>query len=271
MSLPLRPRLALAFTFLCTPDRVRLVAGEDFRCTLSGPGLDAWLPAWLPLLDGRLTLAEALAHLAPEHHAAARVLLEHLTGERLLVDGPVHMVPAAERYRLAVEGAGVLREGLQALADSAVTGPPVAVLCQDRLDLGEALHFNKRCLGGAAPWLWVSCAAGSRGYVSPLFLPEAGPCLACLFGHFRRLSPLPELYEELVRHDEAGGSFAAVSFPPPAVALLQQLVLWKADLLSQQEPPPALFRLHVLEVASLEVTGHPVLVDPECSSCRGRR
>src|SRR4051794_6435571 len=36
--IPVRPRLALPFTFLTGPGRVRLVAGEDFRYTLAGPG-----------------------------------------------------------------------------------------------------------------------------------------------------------------------------------------------------------------------------------------
>ena len=35
-----RPRLALPFTVLASPDSVRLVAGEDFRYTLTGPELD---------------------------------------------------------------------------------------------------------------------------------------------------------------------------------------------------------------------------------------
>src|SRR5207302_70111 len=49
--LPTRPCLALPFTVLTAQDRVRLVAGEDFRYTLTGPGLETWLPDWLPTLD----------------------------------------------------------------------------------------------------------------------------------------------------------------------------------------------------------------------------
>ena len=45
--LPERPCLALPFTFLSSPDRVRLVAGEDFRYTLDGPRIETWLPQWL--------------------------------------------------------------------------------------------------------------------------------------------------------------------------------------------------------------------------------
>jgi bacteriocin biosynthesis cyclodehydratase domain-containing protein len=119
--------------------------------------------------------------------------------------------------------------------------------------------------------MWTSCAALSRGYVSPVFLPDCGPCLACLLGAFRRLSPLPELYDELAAHARAGGRIAAAPFPAPGVAILQQLVAWKVDLLSRPEPPAALYRLHVLEAASLETAAHPVFLDPECPACHGRR
>jgi bacteriocin biosynthesis cyclodehydratase domain-containing protein len=151
------------------------------------------------------------------------------------------------------------------------TGRAVTVLCQDRLDYDEALRFNGRCLGGEAPWLWVSSGAGSRGYVSPLFLADAGPCLACLLGHFRRRSPLPGLYDELIEHARRGGQVAPTPFPPRAATVLAQLVLWKAELLAEPDPPAALYRLHVLEVAALEVTAHRAFADPECPACQGRR
>jgi bacteriocin biosynthesis cyclodehydratase domain-containing protein len=259
------------YTVLAEGDRVRLVAGEDFRWTLTGPGIAAWLPGWLPLLDGRHTLAEALSRLAPEHHAAARQLLDHLTGERVLIDGPAEAAHPGRNYRLTVEGTGLLRAGLEAQVQGEDSLPAVTVLCQDRLDMDEALRFNERCLHGSSPWLWVSCAALSRGYVSPVFLADAGPCLACLLGHFRRLSPLPELYDELANHARAGGTLSAAPFAPSGVVILQQLVAWKVDLLARSEAPAAVYRLHVLEAASLEVSSHPVMVDPECPACHGRR
>jgi bacteriocin biosynthesis cyclodehydratase domain-containing protein len=270
-TLPVRPRLALPFTFLGEGDQVRLVAGEDFRWTLAGPGIASWLPAWLALLDGRRTLDEMLTQLAPEHHAAARQILDHLAGERVLIAGPVEAGHSDRRHRLLVEGTGLFRAGLEALADAYPALPVVAVLCQDRPDIDEVLRFNERSLRSASPWLWISCAAMNRGYVSPVFLPDAGPCLRCLLGHFRRLSPLPELYDELAEHTRAGGRLAAVPFPAPAVTILQQILVWKIDLLAREEASAAMYRLHVLEAASLEVSSHPVMVDPECRACHGRR
>ena len=105
-----------------------------------------------------------------------------------------------------------------------------------------------------------------------MLLPDAGPCLACLLGHFRRLSPLPELHDELVLHARQGGTIEPSPFPAAGVAILAQLAAWKAsEWLARPEPPAALYRLHVLEVGSLEVSSHAVLLDAECVACRGRR
>jgi hypothetical protein len=79
------------------------------------------------------------------------------------------------------------------------------------------------------------------------------------------------LYDELADHARAGGRIAAGPFPTPGLAVLQQLVAWKVDLLARAEPPAAVYRLHVLEAASLEAGSHPVFVDPECPACHGRR
>jgi len=270
--LPLRPCLALPFTFLAAPDRVRLVAGEDFRYTLEGPGLDKWLPVWLPTLDGRRTLEEALAAVPPELWPAARQLVARLYGERVLIDGPAGAAHRPRRSRVVVEGGGPLRDGLAAgpgNADSAADA--VHVLCQDRLDYDEAVRFHRRMLEGGSPWFWVTCGPLSRGYVSPAFLPDAGPCLECLLAGFRRLSPAPELYTELAEHVAQGRPLAPAPFPGPAVAVLLDLLRWKVELLAESAPPAALYRLHVLEVATLEVTAHRVFADPECPTCRGRR
>ncbi len=269
--LPLRPCLALPFTFLTAPDRVRLVAGEDFRYTLEGLGLDQWLPKWLPNLDGRRTLEQALADLREELRPTARQLVARLYGERVLIDGPAAAAHWPRRARLEVAGNGPLRDGLAAPGEAGPAGEVAHVLCQDRLDYAEALRFNRRRLEGSAPWFWVTCGPLSRGYVSPAFLPDAGPCLECLLAGFRRLSPAPELYVELAEHAAQGRPLAPAPFPGPAVAVLLELLRWKVELLAESAPPAALYRLHVLEVGALEVTAHRVFADPECPACRGRR
>src|SRR5205823_14099388 len=114
-------------------------------------------------------------------------------------------------------------------------GRALPAFCQDRLDYDEALRFNRRCLETGTPWLWASTGPLGRAYVSPLFLPDAGPCLGCLLYHFRRLSPAPDLYDALADHARAGRPVVPVPFPPPAAAVVRQLLLWKADLAEQPE------------------------------------
>jgi bacteriocin biosynthesis cyclodehydratase domain-containing protein len=259
----------LPFTILREGDTVRLVVGEDFRYTLSGPQLDTWLPEWLAKLDGRTLLEEALNRLPESRRGPARELVERLYGERVLIDGTAADAHLSARRRLALEGDAAWAAGWQPTVENATATLPV--LCQDRLDYDAALRFNRRCREKGTAWLWASTGPMSRAYVSPLFLPDAGPCLSCLLDHFRRLSPAPELYDALVTHAQKGGSIAPVPFPPPASVIVQQLVLWKAALAEETVAPAALYRLHVLEVPSLEITSHRVLVDPECPECRPER
>jgi bacteriocin biosynthesis cyclodehydratase domain-containing protein len=261
-----RPRLALPFTMLTSPGTVRLVSGEDFRYTLTAPELDEWLPDWLRSFDGRMTLSEAIARLPEGRRDAAERLAERLYGERVLIDGDAADAHEPAVWQIAVDG----RAGWSVdwtIPESPNKSRILPVLCQDRLDYDEAVRFNRRCRQTGTPWLWASTGAMSRAYVSPLFLPDAGPCWSCLLHHFHRLSPAPDLYDALMEHARAGRGIAAAPFPPPAAAVLRQLILWKASLTAAADAPAALYRLHVLEVATLEISSHRVFVDPECPEC----
>lgn len=261
-----RPRLALPYTVLAESDKVRLVAGEDFRYTLGGDGLERWLPAVLAACDGRRTLDELLAQLEPALRSAALQLLERLYAERVLVDGTAADAHVAATYRLVVAGVGALADALRACSFPTDL-LPLSILCQDRLDYDEARQFNRQFVAGGTAWMWATTGPMSRGYVSPPFLPGAGPCLACLLQHFQYLSPAPEFYDALTQHARAGLAIAPVPFFAQGIEILRQLVLWKVDQLQRSDPPAALYRLHVLEVESMEVNTHRVFVDPECPEC----
>src|SRR5262249_50112630 len=137
------PRLALPFTVLAGPDTVRLVAGEDFRYTLTGPGLEGWLPGWRARLDGRVPLDEALAPPPEDRRGPAGQLVERLYGERVLADGTAADAHAPARWRLAPEGGAAWAAGWQ--PEGADDARPLPALCQDRLDYDEALRCNPRC------------------------------------------------------------------------------------------------------------------------------
>ena len=110
-----RPRLAYPFTILTSPNTVRLVAGEDFRYTLTAPELDRWLPPLLERFLGKETLQTLFAALTPPQRDAALQVIQHLYGERVLIEGSANDAHAAKKYHLVVEGSGGL--GVRKLPD----------------------------------------------------------------------------------------------------------------------------------------------------------
>jgi bacteriocin biosynthesis cyclodehydratase domain-containing protein len=107
----------------------------------------------------------------------------------------------------------------------------------------------------------------SRGFVSPVFRPDAGPCLGCLLRNFQRLSPAPEIYEHLIEHSRGGGEIPPAPFPAPALDILATLARWKIESSAQSEPSPAVYSLHVVEAKTMECTAHRVFRDPHCPDC----
>lgn len=265
---PARPRLAFGFTVIADGGAVHLIAGEDVRYTLRAGGCAPALAAMLPRCDGTREAAVLLADLPGETRTMAEQLLMRLTSERILVEGPIEAAHSAATYCLVAEGRGPLVKQLQSKTHG---GRPLAIFCQDDLNHHATLEFNRRAMLSGNPWMWVSTGPASRGYVSPVFLPDAGPCLACLMRHFQRLSPTPQLFEALERHGAEEGRFVASDFPTAGLTMLEQLVRWKLDQLRQPLPVAAVFRLHVLELATMEVTAHRVLLDPTCPECAHAR
>jgi bacteriocin biosynthesis cyclodehydratase domain-containing protein len=263
-----RPRLALPFTILEGPDTVRLVAGEDHRYTLNAPGLESWLPAVLRRCDGTRPVADLAAGLSADQQEALAELIRRLYGERVLVDGTAEDAHSPKQYHLVLSGDEGMKIALASLVQPGEPGrSPLAVLCQDRLDPSTALEFNHRQLLLEHPFLWVTVGPLRRAYVSPPFFPGIGPCLACLLENLRRLSPIPELQAELLAHGAAGKDIPSMPFPADLLGIVHAIVRWKLTSLAALQPPASLYRLHVLEVDSLEVSTHRVYRDPECSAC----
>ena len=266
-----RPRLAYPFTVLTQPDTVRLVAGEDYRYTLTGAGLERWLPDLLGRCTGKETLATLLGSLSEDQRRQAQPLIERLYGERVLVDGSAAAAHVERQYGRQVIGSGALADRLQRDLPADEKKPRITILCQDHLDYTAALAASTVARQRREPFLWASYGALQRAYVSPLFLVDAGPCFACLLRSFQRLSPVPEIYAALLEHGSAGQSFAPADFPAEGIDMLHALVRWKLAQAELAAPSAALYRLHVLERATLEVSTHHVFVDPECPQCRGGR
>lgn len=223
-----RPRLAPGFTAIVDGDALWLVAGEDVRYRL-GLADPRWLAELLARCDGTRTADELAVH--PD----ARTTIERLYEERVLVDGTA----------LQAHGGG-----------------EVVVFEQASLDHAALLAKNRELRG--TRWMWITTGPGARAYVGPLFVPGAGPCAQCLLVHFKRLSPVPALYDALLAHD---GPIAETPFPDAAREVVRSFARWKLSL-AGGPPHAALYALHVIDVATLTVSAHVPLVDLECEVCR---
>jgi bacteriocin biosynthesis cyclodehydratase domain-containing protein len=231
----IRPRLAPGFTTLIDAGSLWLVAGEDVRYRLTARD-----PRWLRELIARCDGSRTLDELATAHDDA-RATLERLYEERVLVDG------TAAQAHVAIEPAAI------------------ELFMQDSLDHRALLAKNGELLASRRRWMWITTGPGARAYVGPLFVPGAGPCAQCLLVHFKRLSPVPELYDVLIAHD---GPIAATPFVDAARQTVDAFVRWKLSLASAPLAVPALYALHVIETSELTITSHVPLADVECTACR---
>lgn len=266
---PKRIRFAFPFAILTKSDTVRLVAGEEFRYTLRSPSLEQWLPRLLSNFEQEVEWRPLLNQLPSEHQQQALEIITRLYGERALLEGNGEHPSTVSAHRWVVEGEGKLSERLRAVVPAvSADAVPIVMLCQDALDYAVALDFNRCCRKSkAAGWLWVSCGPMGRGFVSCVFRPHAGPCLGCLIRNFQRLSPVPEIYEHLIEHSSAGGKIPASPFPAIGLDVLAALARWKIESAIQPEPPCGVYRLHVLEIETMECTTHRAFRDPHCPDC----
>lgn len=53
--------------------------------------------------------------------------------------------------------------------------------------------------------------------------------------------------------------------------ILRQVARWKLSLASRPDPPVGLYRLHVVDADSLEVSTHRVFARPDCPQCASLR
>jgi bacteriocin biosynthesis cyclodehydratase domain-containing protein len=262
------PKLALPFTILTEKNKVRLIAGEDFRYTFTAPNLETWLPQLLNNIDGNTSVKTLLEKLSFNDTQPVLDLINRLYGERILIDGLGQKALVSKPFSLKFFGKGAIFENLKETHQTTTENSDyISILCQEDLNYYELLEFNKQALKGTQPWLWVSYGAISRGFVSPIFLPQSGPCLACLLSQFQRLSPMPE---ELINYGKENKEFKAASFPEAGLDILKALALWKLSLFSQSTEQIPIYRLHVLETQSLEVSSHRVFTNPECNYCNER-
>lgn len=257
----MRPRLAPGFTLVADAGLVWLVAGEDVRYRLDPGGESAWLVAALGRCDGARTLEAIVAEVPADKRADARQAITGLYEERVLVDGtPVQA--HAPSVGVTVVGTSRVAELVRAAVPA---GDAIELLVQDSLDHAALMTHNAEALAARRRWMWISTGPASRAYVGPLFVPDAGPCAACLLVHFKRLSPAPELYDALLAHT---GDLARAQLSPAFEHAVASHAVWKLELAARPIGHAALYALHVIEDADRTVTSHVPIADPECAACR---
>lgn len=253
----MRPRLAPGFSVLAgEAGTVWLVAGEDLRFRI---GAGAWLVELLRACDGTREVA-ALAELAPAaQRADVTSLVAQLVAERVLVEATPEQVhaPAAG---FSVVGDGAVAEAMRPHATSA----PLVAFVQDRLDHGALLAFAVASRAARRRWMWITTGPAQRAWVGPLFVPDAGPCAACLLVHFKRLSPVPDLHDALIAR---GAETVVAPLSAELVAMVAAVARGKLALAADPVVRPALFALHVIEASELSVSLHVPVRDPECAAC----
>lgn len=269
-ALPEVLQFAVPCTFIDGPDGLLLVAGEDIRLVIHGREISQWALPLLDAVDGTRAVDTLLSGLPPNIQSEAESLLARLKAERLLVTCDSSPAVRPLLFDLEVLGKGDLAEKICA-SRSFFSDPQssrrLQVLCQNDLNYEEARSFGRKCLEVSTPYAWVSYGAQSRAFVSPIYLPDSGPCLECLIDGFESLSPSPEIYDALTRHAQTGGKFSAARFPPEGIEIIAHLLTWKLRLLYEGANSPAPSRLHVLETSTLEVESHRVFRNPGCPGC----
>jgi bacteriocin biosynthesis cyclodehydratase domain-containing protein len=266
----------LKFAFPCTfvndMGRIWIVAGEDVRISIDAPRTAEWVLPLLRSIDGAATIRTLIEERPAQFRKDAVELIARLKSERLLIDVSAPSSRSeSEKFTLKILGSGAVFEKLRAAVRGREGERQLIVLCQADLNYQEARNFSRECQAADSPYAWISHGARTRAFVSPVFLPDSGPCLECLLDNFESLSPLPELYEALAGHAARNGEFAPVEIPAHTGEILGEILLEKIRLLETGSNAPAVFRLHVLEMANLGVETHRLLRDPACRSCSMRR
>jgi bacteriocin biosynthesis cyclodehydratase domain-containing protein len=267
-----------------------------------GAAASEFLPALLPLLDGRRTVAEIIAELGEAAEPAVRHALDLLERHRLLTDRPpaesnmaedalafyaassarnLSVAAVAERLaeaEVAVVGggshAGELARLLRVSGASRVrrAGIEAAVPISAQLvvaapeprELPRLTEWNRRALEAGLAWLLVLPYDGRYAALGPVFLSGETSCFECL--RIRRASAV-HLREELRVLDGVPAAHpASPAFTQVVAGLGASLALrW---LVEQDRSLPG--TLYALEFgAEIRLLPHRVLRVPRCPACSG--
>jgi bacteriocin biosynthesis cyclodehydratase domain-containing protein len=297
--LPALPYLAPWYRVATGPGKVVLEHGQRI-VRIEGGAADRLLPALLPLLDGRRTVAEIVAILGPPVRPAVEQALEALSAHGLLEEGPplsddlarpvagtaqllASLRPGARPLAetgaalaacsVAVAGDGLaggeaarlLRAGGASVerADGVIGGVDLTLCAPSGSQLTRLVEWNAQALKARAPWIQVLSFDGRYAALGPLFLPGDTCCYECF--RLRREANLEGGAEPLLD----GASATDLTAPAHDAVLGGLAALLVANWLVNDDhyAPAAFYALELLP--TLALTLHHVHRVPRCPACSG--
>jgi len=297
-SIPERPLLKPWYRLLATQDGLLLEHGRSV-IAFSGTASRTFLPALLPLLDGRTTVTEIVEMLGLAVAPAVENALALLASHDLLTDGPFGHEPADAGRRATIEalaaetGASpsVLVERLEEaevgflsrrplderlarlLQECGLHGttrglsderPSTLVLVSEPPEPGELADWNRSAHERGITWLPFGAYDGRTATVGPLVVPGETACSECVAMRRRSTSGCPA---ELAQLRHVG---AACACPPDLEQLLTALaarVVLRWLLLRDPFLPGLLVTIE--GGSEPAVTTHVALRVPRCPVCSG--
>ncbi len=299
-DLPALPYLAPWYRVAVGERRVVLEHGQRI-VSFEGAAAERFLPALLPLLDGRRTVDEIVAVLGEPVREAVEHALAELAEYGLLAEGPPagddlsrpviglaelitslrprrgavgEEAAAVASCRVAVAGRGgagveairLLRvAGAQAEPVERIEGGFDLVLCAPSpAELPRLGEWNADALSANQPWLQILPFDGRYAAVGPLYLPGDTACYECF--RLRRGANLGA-GDDLALLDSVPAAYpSAPSLDTILGGLAVQVALhWL--VLGDHYAPAAFYAFELLPTLALEL--HHVHRVPRCEACSG--
>ncbi len=280
------PRLTPHLGFHVIADEQVLLVSEAFNTLLRG----RIHCALVPLLDGRRTVQEVAAALAPDHSALdVQTAILALASRGYVVSGDYDMAPGRAAYwsslgasprwaerRLAAAAVavagddGVLARALDGLGvrtggQASSVRPSLAVmLCADYLDERHDA-INRQHLASRTPWVLVR-PNGMQPLFGPVFRPaEGGACWECLAYRLRGHREVHGFLRNLGLDSSAVEPLASEPAVLGAVCSLaaSEIARW----LVLEDLAPIHERAISLDVAAHHGAQHPAMRRPQCPAC----
>lgn len=277
-----RPSFKSCFRVEVLGDAGVALLGERQQTVLSGRAFTRVGP----LLDGRRSVDEIAAALAPEFSMPeVFYTLQLLERDGYIVEGNGLHAHAAFWHELGVDAAAGDRLGQRPVVVTTIgavdrgpleaafmeTGLRIAadgeievVLTDDYEQTGLA-EVNARALASGRDWMLVK-PEGAVIWIGPVFHPGEGPCWACLAQRLKANRQM-EAYIQATRGSSDPIVPTLARFPAMASMAAHLVTLEVAKWLARGRPERLQNTLLTFDLLSLEQQVHAVVRRPQCSAC----